>query len=141
MTAATSPTGRYYVDTTDTTIGDIDCIAVERVINGDRGPRPELTAEEAEFAARHMLARGIGAVVVAAAVGVPERTVAGWRDELDAGSQPRRRRGEPAPCGTQAAYRQHLRRGETPDDACRGANAAADRRLRTTGTSRAKEPA
>ncbi|MDI9889963.1 hypothetical protein [Microbacterium sp. IEGM 1404] len=32
-----------------------------------------------------------------------------------------------APCGTDAAYRRHLRNGETVDDACRDAHAAARR--------------
>lgn len=48
-----------------------------------------------------------------------------------------------APCGTRSAYRRHRRRGEPVDDACRVANTAADRRLRTTGTTvpRAQEVA
>lgn len=37
-------------------------------------------------------------------------------------------------CGTRAGYRLHLKHGEQPDYRCRGANAAADRRLRITGT-------
>lgn len=32
-----------------------------------------------------------------------------------------------APCGTDAAYRRHLRNGETVDEACRDAHAAARR--------------
>lgn len=38
-------------------------------------------------------------------------------------------------CGTRRGYRQHQRAGERTCQRCRGANAAADRRLRTTGTS------
>ena len=47
--------------------------------------------------------------------------------------------GRPAtqPCGTLAAYRRHLQKGETPCDACRAANAAHVRdhraRRRKTG--------
>lgn len=39
--------------------------------------------------------------------------------------------GRPAtqPCGTVAAYRRHLRNGETPDEACRQANAQHHREL------------
>jgi len=33
------------------------------------------------------------------------------------------------PCGTEAAYKRHIRHGETPDEACYRA-AARDRRLR-----------
>lgn len=38
-------------------------------------------------------------------------------------------------CGTRRGYRQHQKAGEHTCQRCRGANAAADRRLRTTGTS------
>lgn len=39
--------------------------------------------------------------------------------------------GRPAtqPCGTVAAYKRHLRNGETPDEACRAANSAYHREL------------
>ena len=33
----------------------------------------------------------------------------------------------PKPCGTRAAYQRHLRRGETPDEACTAAKRAYDR--------------
>jgi WhiB family redox-sensing transcriptional regulator len=44
----------------------------------------------------------------------------------------------PAPCGTRSAYQRHVKKGEPIDDACRTANTAADRRLRTTGSTRAR---
>jgi hypothetical protein len=88
-----------------------------------------------------MLGQGTGAAAIAAVIGVAERTVVKWRAEAGIQTAARHRRDQPAPCGTQSAYRRHLRRGETPDDGCRGANAAADRRLRLTGSTRAKEPA
>lgn len=40
-------------------------------------------------------------------------------------------------CGTRPGYQRHLKRGESPCDACRQANADADNRLRRTGTSKA----
>ena len=49
--------------------------------------------------------------------------------------QPRTGR-RPAPCGTRSAYQRHIKKGEPIDDACRAANTAADRRLRTTGSTR-----
>lgn len=42
----------------------------------------------------------------------------------------------PAPCGTRSAYQRHVKKREPIDDACRAANTAADRRLRTTGSMR-----
>ncbi|MCF2531721.1 hypothetical protein [Yinghuangia soli] len=124
-------TGRYRVDTTDTTLGDIDVIAVERVVNGDNGPHPTLTDAEQQFAAVAMFRRGAGPRTVAEAVGATERVVQRWRRE--AGLVPQAR-GEPPPCGTRSAYQRHLRRGETPDHACREANNAAHRRLLATGS-------
>ncbi|MFJ5778210.1 WhiB family transcriptional regulator [Streptomyces sp. NPDC093094] len=52
-----------------------------------------------------------------------------------AGGRPR---GEPAPCGTRAAYQRHLRRDEPVDDACRAANARGAGRYRRTGSTRGK---
>lgn len=40
-------------------------------------------------------------------------------------------------CGTRRGYDKHLRTGERTCQRCRDANAAADRRLRETGTSKA----
>ncbi|MCU1612554.1 MAG: WhiB family transcriptional regulator, partial [Frankiales bacterium] len=41
-----------------------------------------------------------------------------------------------APCGTNAAYRRHVRHGEPADYACRLAHNAANQRLRDTGTTK-----
>lgn len=47
------------------------------------------------------------------------------------------RTGRPlAPCGTASAYSRHVARREPIDQPCRDAHAAADRRLRTTGTTK-----
>lgn len=42
-------------------------------------------------------------------------------------------------CGSRTGYRLHQRHGEQTCYRCRGANTAADRRLRETGTSREAE--
>ncbi|MGX8907359.1 WhiB family transcriptional regulator [Streptomyces netropsis] len=49
---------------------------------------------------------------------------------------PARAKREPVRCGTRRGYQKHRRNGESACDACRHANAAADRRLRTTGSTR-----
>ncbi|MDR6980604.1 hypothetical protein J2X68_007344 [Streptomyces sp. 3330] len=43
-------------------------------------------------------------------------------------------RGQPAPCGTRAAYQRHLRLRESVDEACRLANARSAGRYRRTGS-------
>lgn len=43
---------------------------------------------------------------------------------------------EPANCGTRGGYQRHLRHEEKPCDPCRFANSAADRRLRSTGSTK-----
>lgn len=50
--------------------------------------------------------------------------------------KPKRKRREPAQCGTRAGYRQHRKRGEQACAPCRKANSAADARLRRTGTTK-----
>ncbi|MGP4004015.1 WhiB family transcriptional regulator [Streptomyces sp. 8N706] len=43
---------------------------------------------------------------------------------------------DPAKCGTRGGYRRHRGNDESPCESCRAANAAADRRLRTTGSTK-----
>ncbi|MFF3454290.1 WhiB family transcriptional regulator [Streptomyces sp. NPDC002730] len=43
---------------------------------------------------------------------------------------------EPAKCGTRGGYQRHLRQNEEPCDPCRFANTEADRRLRSTGSTK-----
>ncbi|MFI1734015.1 WhiB family transcriptional regulator [Streptomyces acidicola] len=45
---------------------------------------------------------------------------------------------KPAECGTRSAYQRHVRKKEPIDAACRAANTAADRRLRNTGSTKAR---
>ncbi|MFD7935610.1 WhiB family transcriptional regulator [Streptomyces sp. NPDC059755] len=47
-------------------------------------------------------------------------------------------RGQPAPCGTRAAYQRHLRLREPVDEACRRANARSAGRYRRTGSTRGR---
>ncbi|KUJ69902.1 hypothetical protein ACZ90_07930 [Streptomyces albus subsp. albus] len=49
-------------------------------------------------------------------------------------AEARHRRAASTECGTRGGYQKHRRQGETPCTPCRQANAAADRRLRDTGT-------
>lgn len=57
-------------------------------------------------------------------VSTPAERSRAYRDRKRGGA-PR----TPQPCGTVAAYARHLRRGETPCDACRAANAERHRDL------------
>ncbi|WP_062641544.1 WhiB family transcriptional regulator [Streptomyces maremycinicus] len=50
-------------------------------------------------------------------------------------------RGQPAPCGTRAAYQRHLRLREPVDEACRVANARSAGRYRRTGSTRGRDEA
>ena len=45
---------------------------------------------------------------------------------------------KPAPCGTRSAYQRHVKNREPIDEPCRAANTAADRRLRSTGSTKAR---
>lgn len=127
--SSTAVATRLYVDTTTTSHDDIDHIAVERVIN-DTGPRPHLTAAEREFAARFLADHGFEIPAIAERLGVKPDTV---RKLLGLPIEPRSPR-EPAPCGTRRGYHRHRRSGDPACPPCRAANAAADRRLRTAGT-------
>lgn len=57
-------------------------------------------------------------------------------DEREAKSPPKKKTRDLGPivCGTRRGYQKHRRDGEKACDACRYANSAADRRLRTTGS-------
>lgn len=53
----------------------------------------------------------------------------------------RRQRALVAPCGTEAAYRRHYSRGESPCDACRVAHSATNARRRVEATAAAQSQA
>lgn len=120
---------RMYFDTVATSCGDVDYIAVERVANGDDAPRPRLSAEEKMAVADLMHRHGVQITLIAERLHVSGAKVR----EMLGFAPPARKLGPPV-CGTRRGYRAHLRLGEPTCADCRAANAAADRRLNTTGT-------
>ena len=54
----------------------------------------------------------------------------------DSVAEQRKSKRTPAKCGTRGGYQRHLRNQDTPCGPCRVANTAADRRLRSTGSSK-----
>lgn len=134
MTATVS---RIYVDTTTTSTGDVDHIAVERVVNADPGPRPQLTEEERRCAARLLQQHGFDAAATAKRLRLQPAAVRALLGLAPPSATPR----QPPLCGSRRAYRRHLRNNESACDDCRAANTAADRRLRNTGSTLAPSPA
>ncbi|RRQ81516.1 hypothetical protein [Streptomyces griseofuscus] len=132
---------RLYVSTTDTydADNDLDYIAIEYALNGER---VKLTQAEKIHTARLLDERGCGIKTIAARVGADSSTVTGWRaNGWKAGPRlksPTRGPRELKPCGTRAAYLRHRAKGENCPE-CRAANAAADRRYRGTGTTKATQ--
>lgn len=128
------PRERLYASTTDTFDGDLDYIAIDRALNGEP---VKLTIPEKIYAARILDSRGHDLTSIGKRIKSDRSTVAGWKAADWQPAPPVYRPTTPRPpakCGEPRMYRQHLARGETPCDACRGANAAADRRYRLTGS-------
>lgn len=118
----------------------IDTIAIERAMNGDRKGWT-LTADEARYAASIMFEHHIPYSIVAARVGRSTDTLRRWFPEKVAPTTPAMARAgarTEIECGTPRGYRAHHRRKETPCARCKGANAAADRRYRLTGTTKVR---
>ncbi|GGT85514.1 hypothetical protein [Streptomyces coeruleorubidus] len=133
--------GRLYASTTDTfdEQADLDYIAIEYALNGEP---VKLTVAEKIHAARILDGRGYSDKAIGERVRSDTSTIASWRDNgwKPGGTHPKARKREPRPepkCGEPRMYRRHLRNGEAPCDACRAANAAADRRYRLTGSQKA----
>lgn len=123
-------TAYRFVSTTEaSTADDCDLIAVERAINNS-APLPRLTPAEQHLAASLMHKDEVPLAEICARIGVTDKTVTGW---LNPGPRPRR---QPQGCPSRAAYRRHRARGENCD-ACRAANAEADKRYRLTGSTAA----
>ena len=101
----------------------IDTVAVNRAINGTPAA---LTPDEARMAAHLGIAGGLTHAVVAARVGVCERTLYRWF--------PTEKHRAPIMCGTRRGYDRHARRKETRCEPCKAAYAAAQRHYRTHGT-------
>jgi hypothetical protein len=128
---------RLYASTTDTFNADLDLdyIAIEYALNGER---VKLTVAEKIHAARILDQRGLGDKAIGERVGSSTSTVGDWRaNGWKAGPlrKPVARPKRPEPvCGEPRMYRRHLKSGESPCEACKAANAAADRRYRLTGS-------
>lgn len=124
-----APATVLYVDTTATGHDDIDYIAVERAINPSFEPRPQLTAAERRFAVEFLARHGYDVGAIGERLGMRGSVV---RQHLGLPVEPTPR--QPAPCGTRSGYSRHRRNHEPACGPCKAANAAADRRLRTAGT-------
>ncbi|OYP09984.1 hypothetical protein CFC35_41960 [Streptomyces sp. FBKL.4005] len=114
----------------------IDTIAVEKAIKGERKGWT-LTADEAHYAARIMFDHHVPYSVVAVRVGRSTETLRAWFPEEVVPSTPSRARGrgvKEIEHGTPRGYYAHHRRGETPCQPCKTANAIADRHYRLHGT-------
>ncbi|MFJ9037916.1 hypothetical protein ACIRF8_15150 [Streptomyces sp. NPDC102406] len=126
---------RLYASTTATFDGDLDLIAIEYALNGEP---VTLTPAEKIHAARILDARGYDLTAIGGRVSSDRATVAGWKDHGWKPGRPPTPRVYSLPtepkCGEVRMYRRHLKNGEKPCDACRAANAAADRRYRLTGS-------
>ncbi|GAA2630014.1 hypothetical protein [Streptomyces axinellae] len=98
--------------------GGIDWIAVERAATGDYDPT--LLNLDERWAATHLLlAAGLGEPAIAERLATNKRQIHRWRHTDYRPSQRPRPAQTVSPCGTDAAYRRHQRRGEPIDDACR----------------------
>lgn len=115
---------------------DIDTIAVERAMNGDRHGWT-LTEDEARYAAEIMFEHQVPYSVIATRIGKSTETLRRWFPEKVVPARPTLARPglrKEIECGTPRGYRAHHRRKETPCERCKGANAAADRYYRAHGT-------
>ncbi|MFD4263795.1 hypothetical protein ACFWR9_40890 [Streptomyces sp. NPDC058534] len=133
--APATPT--FWLATSDGLV-DIDAIAVERAMNGERKDWT-LTEGEARYAAQIMFDQQVSYSVIAARLGRSTETLRRWfPGKVVPGSPALSRAGDRAEirCGTPQGYQAHHRRKETPCTLCKGANAAADRYYRLHGTRR-----
>jgi len=124
---------RLYASTTDTydETGDLDLIAIEYALNGEP---VALTTAERMHAARLLAERGVEVGAIAYRLGTSSATVRGWEaNGWKRGRAPNREKRPDPVCGEPRMYRRHLKNGESCE-VCRGANAAADRRYRLTGS-------
>ncbi|MEU0332182.1 hypothetical protein [Streptomyces sp. NPDC006193] len=119
----------------------LDLIAVELAANGLRKGWT-LTSDEARYTASLLFERGLPYSVIANRVGVSGGTLKAWFPDKAVPAAPELardggRKVKPSSdvrCGTRRGYGRHHRRGETPCQPCKDANAAADRFYRKHGT-------
>lgn len=98
---------RLYASTTATFDGDIDFIAIERVLNGDP---VRLTAQEQLLTARLLDSRGVTATAIGKLIRADHTTVSRWKDNgWNAGPPPR------------GGCQRHERRPNAVKPACIGA--------------------
>ncbi|MFC7909018.1 hypothetical protein [Streptomyces nigra] len=116
----------------------VDLIAVELAMNGRRKGWT-LSPDEARYAARVMLDKGISYSLISTRVGASTATLRAWfPGEIRPTAAHLAREGDrtlsDAACGTVRGYRRHHRRQQTPCQPCKDANAAADLHYRKHGT-------
>ncbi|NUS83010.1 MAG: hypothetical protein HOY75_09700 [Streptomyces sp.] len=123
----------------------LDLIAIELAMNGRRKGWT-LNRDEARYAVRLMLDRGVPYAVISTRVGASAATLRSWfpgEIEASADGRARARPSKPAPerkprlpaqCGTYYGARAHVRRKEPVCPPCREAKNAADRYYRVHGT-------
>lgn len=125
-----------YASTTSTFDGDLDLIAIEYALNGEP---VKLTLAEKIRAAQLLDEHGFDAATIGRRLRSDRSTVSAWKANgwKAGGTKPAPRvysLPEPPKCGERRMYHRHLRNKEKPCDACRAANAAADRKYRNTGS-------
>ncbi|MEU2358849.1 hypothetical protein ABZ599_38840 [Streptomyces misionensis] len=110
---------------------DIDTIAIERAVKGQRDGAV-LTEDEARYAAGLMLVQHVPYTIVAQRVGRDARTLRRWFPEeaVAAPGMARHRATGEIEHGTRRGYLAHRRRGEAACGSCRAANTEADRQYR-----------
>jgi hypothetical protein len=106
----------------------VDPVAVERLMKGDIAPDAVRAQERAETI-RRLRALGLGAAAIHTATGISVNTVTtalrGIRAPAGLGGRGGRPpKTTPPRCGSEYAYRRHIRLGEPVDDACRAAHNA-----------------
>ena len=119
----------------------LDLVAVELAVNGRRKGWT-LTQDEAKFAATLLFDRKVPYSQIARRIGVSGKTMQAWFPEQAVPVDPSFARtgtrksspGRTGQCGTRRGYGRHHRRGETPCQPCKDANAIADRYYRLHGT-------
>jgi hypothetical protein len=132
---------RIYPSTTDTVVGDLDLIAIERAANGD-GP-VTLTIPEQVEAARLMDAHGVGLSEAAQRLGTAVARLQTWKSRgWTAPACHLQPPPKQAPCGTRGGYQRHLRRHERVCEPCKAANTADSiRQRRNRAAKKATVPA
>lgn len=132
----THATPTVFVSFADGSVDAIDTVAVEQAVRGHRSGWT-LSPSEIQFAAPFMFDL-VPYSVICSRLGISAKRLKALFPEVgpvrESAARPGERSKKPAPCGTPRGYRAHHRRGETPCEPCKGANAKADRHYRTHGT-------